>query len=285
MRWNHAIVAALAVCAYASGASAQSTASSAEAQRAFDEARALAEHDRWPEACARLAESLRLEANMTTQFRLADCYERIGRVASAFLHYSAAAEAAGAAGEPGKSKAAAERAARLEPRVDRLIIAPPAMPDIHVERDGKIVPREAWNAPQPTDPGEHTVHVSAPGKTSYDTLVTFAGKGETVRIDVPVLEPALPWRLSNEGTRTFNDLPRAGAEPPRPARDTVMYTIGWGIVGLGTVSVIGGGGLFVAEATRNEPCSSGRCVPSVVLLGAGAVAVIAGTLLVLAASH
>jgi hypothetical protein len=281
--WMIVLGCALGASAYSSTAHADGVTSTA-AQRLFDEARELAEHDRWTEACPRLAESLRLEPNMTTEFRLADCYERIGRIASAWIHYTAAAQAAQVAGETSKSRVAIERAARLEPRVDRLLIAPPAMPDIQIERDGRILPREAWNTPQPVDPGEHTVHVTAPGKTSFDALVTLTGTGQIRRVDIPVLEQAPSWRLASEAPRFFTEPARPDAEllPPQPRRDSALRVLGWGVFGAGSASVVTGFALYAAEATSSNPCASSKCVPSVTLLGAGALAVLAGTIMVLA---
>lgn len=258
-----------------------------EAQRLFDEARALAEAGRWSEACPRLAESLSLEPNMTTQFRLADCYERTGKIASAWSNYVGAARAAAAAGEAGKERFANERAGKLEPRVDKLLIITPEMPALSVERNGRPVPRESWNAPMPVDPGEHTVHAWAPGKESFDIVVKLKGLGETRRVEVPMLGPGIPLRIGEQRKATIVEAPPAApmvvgdVAPPRPAREgreSSWRAIGWALGGAGLAGVLVGGGLFLGQVSQSPPCSGSTCVPAMSTLTAGALAVVLGAI-------
>jgi hypothetical protein len=258
-----------------------------EAQRLFEEARILADNGRWTEACPRLAESQRLEPNMTTQFRLADCYEHTGRTASAWVNYTAAAKAAAAAGQTAKERFAIERASKLEPTIDKLLIVVPgeAPTDLQIERDGRQVPQAQWNTPLPVDPGEHTVHVWAPGKSSYDALVTVSGTGETRRLEVPALEPALPWRLSSEAQVKPLIIPQAPTAAPDTTvtpehRGSAWRTVGWALGGVGIGALAVGGALYGAEATRADPCSGNRCVPPVTLLGTGALLAAVGAVII-----
>jgi hypothetical protein len=281
-------VAVAVVCLLGSAATPSAAQSNpkAEAQRLFEEAKTLADGGRWAEACLRLEESLRLERNMTTDFRLADCYDHVGRNASAWEHYRAAAEAAAAAGETDKEQFANERAKRLEVTVDKLVIVPPDIPDVRVERDGRLVPAVLWRKPIPIDRGEHTVHVWAPGKASYDTLVTVAGRGATVRIDVPPLEDPIPWRLAPGAQVTTSMVERpiggheGGGSPKRSFKSLSPWGYGIGIVGLAAMG--SGIALYIATAESNESaCGDGRCVPSVGLISVGAVAMLIGGVLVL----
>ena len=48
-------------------------------------------------ACEKLAKSQSLDPGMGTQYRLAECYEKLGRLASAYEQYTAVADAAKAA--------------------------------------------------------------------------------------------------------------------------------------------------------------------------------------------
>src|SRR5687768_12013927 len=58
------------------------------AEVAFDEAIALSEAGKYEEACSKFEESDRLDHAMNTLFNLADCYEKIGRIASAWEAFS-----------------------------------------------------------------------------------------------------------------------------------------------------------------------------------------------------
>src|SRR4051812_40558717 len=64
------------------------------AQAAFEDAMALMVAKRYREACSRFEVSQRLDPGMGTQFRLAECYANLGRVASAYRLYSEVMEAA-----------------------------------------------------------------------------------------------------------------------------------------------------------------------------------------------
>lgn len=283
-----AIAAAFAVsCAFVP-AIATAAPKTAEAQRLFEEAKALADAGRWAEACPRLASSLKLEPNMTTEFRLGDCYERIGRNASAIEHYKGAAEAAAAAGEKDKEQFARERIAKLEPTVDKIIIVPPEGADVRVEKDGRLVPSALMEKPIPIDRGEHTIHVWAPGKSSYDTLVTVSGRGATIRIEVPPLEDPIPWRLApGAQVSSIVEQPTVLLRPEerQPSRSSLSSLAPWGyglsLVGLAAVGT--GVGLYASAAGQDDrpACADGRCVPGVAFISAGAVVFLVGAVLVL----
>src|SRR5262249_24412526 len=74
---------AFALLVSAGGARAETPEQAAD--RLFKEAEVLARAGRYAEACPKLEESERLDPGIGTQFNLADCYERTGRVAHAYL--------------------------------------------------------------------------------------------------------------------------------------------------------------------------------------------------------
>src|SRR6188768_4131513 len=99
-----------------SPAHAQST-DSAAAQGLFDEAKALMATGKASEACPKLEESQRLDPGTGTLLNLALCYEKIGRIASAWSRNLDAAAAAKASGNTARENAARKRAAALAARV------------------------------------------------------------------------------------------------------------------------------------------------------------------------
>src|SRR4051812_25793931 len=70
---------------------APSASAIAEAQVLFTEGRRLVTEGRYAEACAKLAESQRLDPSAGAQLNLADCYERSGQTASAWTVFREAA--------------------------------------------------------------------------------------------------------------------------------------------------------------------------------------------------
>src|SRR6185436_2876023 len=74
----------IGICS-ARGAHAEaSLADKAAAQSLFDGSRTLMAKGEYAQACAKLAESQRLDPGVGTQFNLADCYEHLGQTASAW---------------------------------------------------------------------------------------------------------------------------------------------------------------------------------------------------------
>src|SRR5688572_14521079 len=98
----------------------------AAAEALFDEGRSLAGQGQYEAACQRFEQSQAMDPGVGTLLYLGDCYERVGRVASAWAMYRAAASAAGAAAQVERSRIASERAQRLTPYLSKLVLAVPA---------------------------------------------------------------------------------------------------------------------------------------------------------------
>src|SRR5437762_4686516 len=95
------------------------------AETLFIEAKKLMEAKRFDEACPKFADSQRLDPGVGTLLNLALCYERQGKVASAWSTYRDAASAARTAGQADRENMARQRASALEPRLSRLTVAIP----------------------------------------------------------------------------------------------------------------------------------------------------------------
>jgi hypothetical protein len=162
------------------------------AQALFDDGRQLMEAKRYEQACAKFEESNRLDPAMGTQFHLADCYELIGRRASAWILFIDVAAAARAGQQPGREKAARARAAVLLARLTKLKLDVTKPVDgMTVLRNGHDVPRPQWGTAAPVEPGKYRIEASAPGHRPWSRDVTASGEGTTVRVTVPPLERML----------------------------------------------------------------------------------------------
>lgn len=164
----------------------------AAAQALFDEARTLMKSKRFDEACPKLAESQRLDPGIGTQFRLADCYEQQGKIASAWVGFLDVASVAAAAGQADRDKAARARAAQLEPRLSKLTIIVPQpnrAPGLEIKRDGVAVGEAQWGSAVPVDPGDHRIVINAPGKRELTGSVAVR-EGAPATFNVPPLEAA-----------------------------------------------------------------------------------------------
>ena len=213
------------------------------AQQKLDEAKRLMAEGQYQEACTRLEESRRLVAGMATQFRLAECYEKLGRLASAWSNFVEVADAARLAAMTERERVARERAAALKPRLSYLAIQVPegvaATPGLVIESDGIVVERARWGVATPMDPGPHRVVATAPGKSPFHSQVDVEGEGTKVVVSLTVLADAqVP---STPGVPILSLEPRKGGPSP------ILLGAGYGATALG---VIGGAIFAVLSNTK-----------------------------------
>jgi len=108
-----------------------------------------------------------------TLFNLADCYEHLGKTASAWTAFSETADMAKRAAQPDRESIARERAAALAPKLAKMRLdmkgAPP--PGFEIRLDGKPLPAAVVGTEIPVDPGDHKVLVSATGKAPREVAV------------------------------------------------------------------------------------------------------------------
>lgn len=157
------------------------------AQKLYDDAMQLIAEKKYAEACPKLAESNRLDAGMGTRFYLGDCYENLGRVASAWALFIDVADEAKRTKQSGRESVARERAKQLEGRLPKLTLQVPAsvakVPGVNMRDNDAIVNAPLWGQPIPADPGKHTIKVSAPGRRTWEKVVDLKeGAAETVAI-------------------------------------------------------------------------------------------------------
>src|SRR5262249_42825001 len=123
MRWSRA--ALLAVLLGTGTAHATDDAGQARAAQLFDEAKKLRQEGKDAEACAKLEESVKLYEGVGNRFQLADCWETIGRTASAHAMFVAVEESTRALEQKDREKLAHDRAEALLPKLSRLRLEVP----------------------------------------------------------------------------------------------------------------------------------------------------------------
>ena len=184
-----ALVCAASFAFAARSAEAQQTPKDPAAARAlFFEGRELLKAGRPGEACPKLEESLKLDYGIGTQYNLADCWEQIGRTASAWVAFLDVAAAARAAGQAEREQVARERAARLEPRLSRLKVEVQAAgPELEVTRDGLPLGRASWGSAMPVDPGVHVIAAREPDKKAWSERVQVREGAAIISVTIPPL--------------------------------------------------------------------------------------------------
>ncbi|HEU4407869.1 MAG TPA: hypothetical protein VFS43_21590 [Polyangiaceae bacterium] len=226
------------------------------AQELFDRAKALHAEGRYEQACPLFARSEVLEPGIGTKLYLADCYEQIGRNASAWSNFLKAAASARARGQAERERVALARASALEPQLSKIgvVVASEsaALAGLSVRRDGESLPASQWGAFVPVDPGLHTVEASAPGRRPFAQRVLVAAGAARVQVLVPLLAPA--------------SAPAPAPPAPAAGRGRVIAALALGSVGvaglaLGTFFGLRAFSLYdeaKASCERGEP---DRCTP------------------------
>ncbi len=205
---------ALVALAQPSVASAQAVPASEAAERAFSEGLSLMDAGRYVEACAKLETSEALAPASGTLLNLADCYEHLGRIGSAWQAFERAAERALASGKLERERVARARAALLTPRLSRISLSPSreVPKGLTVELSGRELTAAQWGKPLIVDPGPHTLLMRAPGRQAVSATLGPIAEGGSVVFELPTLqlaEPA-PGTLSGASEKGL-DAQRVGA--------------------------------------------------------------------------
>lgn len=219
----------LCVVAQASPSAADRTA----AEALFQQAQALMEQGKADEACPKFEESQRLDPGVGTLLYLADCYENIGRTASAWGTFVEASYAANAAGQLDRQQLAEENAARLQPTLATLLllVEAPNTPGLEITSDGQVLAAATWGTSMPIDPGPHTLQASAPGKAVWTTTIDVPHGPTATQVQVPPLA-SLPPPTPTPPVAASSPVPPQPASPPPPHPQRTK-TLDWAVSRLG----------------------------------------------------
>lgn len=237
------VLSTLAVLLVASPAMAQPddvAQKKAAAEAAFRRGKELINSDP-PAACEAFKQSMQLDAQYGTQYNLALCYEKVGRLASAWGELTELG-----AKDPNAARRADsdKRAKALEPRLVRLLIViKDRVPDMKIMRDSSDV-TAFMGVATPVDPGMSKLTATAPGYKPWSADVTITGEGTTITVDVPPLEkaPEPPPPPPGGGGKDVFPTPTPVKVDPDPGagrRKLGLVIGGVGIAGIGAGIVFG----------------------------------------------
>jgi hypothetical protein len=219
----------------------------AAAAELFQQGRRALLDQRYPEACARFAESQRLDPKVGTLINLALCENGAGRIAHALARWDEALALARTTADPREPYITAQREA-VAPHVPRVAVhllpEAPAGTQVRLDDEAPLAAIDP-TSPIPVDPGHHLFTASATNRASQAFPVD-ATEGKTVDVVVgPGLE--LPAESAT---------PLATASSGRVQRIVAYAVAGVGLVGVGIGTVFGA----QAISARNDPhCASGVC--------------------------
>lgn len=243
----------------AAAASAQNDKAAAEAL--FDSGVRLMKQNSFAEACPKLEESERMDPAVGTLLYLGECYERVGRTASAWATFREAASLASNSNQPDRARVASSRAQELEPKLSRLSVelAPEVarIQGVVVKRGAQRLEPSLFGTPLPVDPGEYRIEVAAPGYETWSTPIKVEAGGASASVRVPGLvkgpdvAPTPP--PAQAPLRPGTDAPSPGPSAPPPDRGlTTGQTLGLVVGGVGVIGLGLGTYFGVRTITKNS---------------------------------
>jgi hypothetical protein len=181
----------------------------AAAEALFEEGRRALDSGDLQTACAKFAESQRLDPGAGTLMNWATCEERLGRIATAWQLFEQALDTLPP--DDDRVEFARQRAIELHERLPFLTLEFPAPPPAGtvVYRDGIALAAASIGSSLPVDPGRHDVVVRSPGRAESRFFVSLAERekrelllhpGALVpRNHEPQKPPILGWTLLGIG--------------------------------------------------------------------------------------
>lgn len=261
------------LCAGGGDAGAQAPSDAkAQAEALFKEGKAALDAEKWADACPLLEESNRLDPGTGTQFRLAECYERTGKLASAWSLYVSVEAECRRKNQVERADFARAKATALEPRIPRLkvLVAPEiaGIDGIEVKRNSMTIGAPSWGRALPVDAGTHRIVAVTPGGKRWErTVEAVDGEAVQVKIEGPEDAPSSAAVASGSAAASAPVVPTASAAPARPAPpegdkagasepSNPYFTAAVTLGAAGLAALAAGAGLgFAAQAKWNDATS------------------------------
>jgi hypothetical protein len=254
---------------------AVAAAQSVRADVLFDQGRELMQRGQYAAAAEKLEASHRIDPSSGTLLNLAECYRELGRTATAWSAYRAAASLAASERHPEREQFAMERVEALAPLLARVRVVVPEharVEGLEVTLAYEGLPEPLWGTPVPVDPGTVWLRAEAPGKEPHvrrlevrprqqlDVFVRELVATRPAAVPAGRAEPARAPQA--EQARAPQAEPAPPAEPGAEATGREQRALGWAITGVGALSMGVGAFLYTrAQSTiQDANCPDARCV-------------------------
>jgi hypothetical protein len=232
------------------------------AQTLFDKASEEMDQGRYAPACRKLEEVTRLVPDKIGGIEtLGECYEKLGKLASAWSAYTAAAAKAREQGQTPRAATLAKQAAALARRLSRLTLEVPEpvrrWPSLAIKINGVPVAKAQWGTAVPIDGGENEIVATAPGYKPFRKTIQVAQAGAKEQMVIGPFEVE-PSTGIGPGV-TAPDTPPATDGARSWQRPAGIAAIAAGAAGM-VIGAAFGGAAINANTQSNEHCIAGnRC--------------------------
>ncbi|HTJ46814.1 MAG TPA: hypothetical protein VL463_32145 [Kofleriaceae bacterium] len=293
------VAVALVVCSLSGRALAGDKAA---AEAAFQQGKDLMKAGKFAEACVAFEKSQANDPQLGTEYNLATCYEKAGKLASAWASFRELAQRDANAARKADSE---KHAAALQPRLIKLLISVRSpVAGLKVTRNGEDV-SSSVGIESPVDPGEYEIGAVADDYKPWSVKVSAQQEGGTVQVTVPELEKLPPSDMHTGDNHDMKPLPTGPGVQTTVTPEGGHKPLGLYVAGGGAAVTVGGLVFgYLAMSKHNDAknlCGPGgidNCDPmnadaadkaeksaqsngtiSTVLVGVGAAAITAGVIL------
>ncbi len=189
-------------CALAPGLAQAQFSQKAAAEAVFQEGAKLLAEGNTEAACQKFEASQELDPALGTTLRLADCYDRAGKTASAWAAFQEAVAMAQSQDQSERAQMAKERVEDLASRLSELVVelgaATRGTRGLEVRLNGEPLPLATLGTPIPVNPGLQHIEVQAPGYVAWSSEALVPAEPGRTAVLVPQLEPSPITRGDDE---------------------------------------------------------------------------------------
>jgi hypothetical protein len=258
-----------------------SAAETATARSLAVEGLKLAQANNCADAVPKLERAEKLYHSTVVASRLGECYVNVGRlVEGTEILRKVLREPQPADATPALTKALDRAQHALDgakPRIAGLTVKVAPVPDMRVKIDGNAVPSALVDTEVPTDPGEHSIEVTAPGFLRSATRVGV-GEGEKKSVTLtlsrdpnaaapsaPVVAAVASGNAAPPSAAAAEPAPAATVAPDAAPARAPNRTAAYVAYGVGAAGVVAGGVFGILTLKRykdihshcpNEVCSA-----------------------------
>lgn len=157
----------------------------------FEQGRKLRAEARFSDAAGKFEAASKLMRTYGVLLNLAECYEKLGRSASAWSTWREAEFVARSQHHADDESYAAKRVRELEPQLSYLTLSVARenrQSDLAITRNGTPVPTAAWSSPIPIDPGPQHIEARAAGFRTWQTQLVLGDRADRQAIQIPMLD-------------------------------------------------------------------------------------------------
>jgi serine/threonine-protein kinase len=256
----------VSVVAFLAGEARAQVNNEAAAEALFLEGRALMQKADYAAAAGKFAASDKAAPSVGARINLGDCYAALGKTASAWTRYKAAANLARQIGDSNRAAIANKKAGEISGKLTFLIVSvPEPVAGLEVSAAGNAVSAALFGQRIPVDPGTIEITARAPDHEPFTTSIDTGQPGAAVTATVPRLssveKPVTGTDpVTDPGPQTTPPGPDpivdTGPEDPGRSRRYLGLGVGAaGVVGLGVGLVFGAS----ASSKWNGAFDDGLC--------------------------